>query len=841
MSFVPFYVVRGEGPELVLFVHAVGGDHRSWEAQLEALPARYTGAALDLRGHSRSFYPGAAEDVSIETFARDSLSLIEELGFASAHLVGLSMGAVVVQEMYKQAPQKALSLTLCDTWCFHPEADARRAFMRDKLARMSMQESASADMPYLYAPDAPPEMIARAAEIEGGKDKAVFLRSWDLMFQVDYRELLPRVSVPVLLVGGSEDKITPVDPLLTEIKARVPMAELAVLPGGGHFCNVDRAAAFNEVLWSFLQRTRSPETRISPPAWDAEFLPEADNTAEALLQLLSQRGVRFLFSNSGTDFTPIIDALARYQHTPGFSLRVVMAPHEQTLPALAHGAFLVSGEPQSVMAHVTVGSANLVMGAINARRSRVPMLLMAGRTPHYESDREHSPPGGRSNFVQWGQDSFDQAGPLREYTKWDYELRSGHALDSVVDRALAGAQSPPAGPVYLTLPLEVLRAPLDRPRFAASPRQRPNPASTPDHLAVSRVSRLLKQAKKPLILTAELGRYPGGPEALWQLAVSHGIPVVEFGKRNFFNLSTECPMHQGFWPSPLLEEADLVIAVENPVPYLPSKSKLAKHPLLVQIAVDPLFQDIPMRSFPTDIALAGDPARSLLALLRELGEASPEAVARRSHWEERHRAVFSSALARAAQDAALPRISKRFLSYCVGQAIDDQVTVFNEYPLDHHLVPRRLPGSWFENSIASGLGWALGAAVGGKLADPARVALAAVGDGVFLFNSPLSALHVAAAERAPILVVVFNDQAYSTIKNAHRDQFPRGWAARNNTSPLVSLAPEVKFEQVAEACGGIGLRVESPGALPAALSEGLRLVRSQERFVLLNVLCEPDA
>ena len=84
------------------------------------------------------------------------------------------------------------------------------------------------------------------------------------------------------------------------------------------------------------------------------------------------------------------------------------------------------------------------------------MLLLAGRT----AITERGLPDSRSLSIHWAQESFDRAGLLREFVKWDYELRRGDQLETVVDRALAIACSPPAGPVYLTLPVDVIGAPM---------------------------------------------------------------------------------------------------------------------------------------------------------------------------------------------------------------------------------------------------------------------------------------------------------------------------------------------------------------------------------------------
>ncbi|MGA9849812.1 MAG: thiamine pyrophosphate-binding protein, partial [Roseiarcus sp.] len=176
------------------------------------------------------------------------------------------------------------------------------------------------------------------------------------------------------------------------------------------------------------------------------------NVAEAYLALLADRGVDYLFANAGTDFAPIIEALAS---SDALGLRMpkpIIAVHEQLAMSMAHGYAMVSGRVPAVMVHVSVGTANGLCGALNAARENVPILFTAGRTPLTESGL----PGARDAFIHWGQELYDQAGMVREAVKWDYELRNAEQLETVVDRALALAGSEPRGPVYLTLPREVL-------------------------------------------------------------------------------------------------------------------------------------------------------------------------------------------------------------------------------------------------------------------------------------------------------------------------------------------------------------------------------------------------
>jgi len=179
---------------------------------------------------------------------------------------------------------------------------------------------------------------------------------------------------------------------------------------------------------------------------------QADTVAEAYLELLAARGVEYFFGNGGTDFAPIVEAYAKRFSQEQMLPKPIPVPHEITAVAMAHGYTMVTGKPQVVMVHTIPGTANATSGIINAARSNTPMLFSAGRTPLTEGDLAGSRDGG----IHWAQESFDQGSMVREWVKWDYELRPDADLEGVVDRALAITQSEPAGPVYLTLPREVL-------------------------------------------------------------------------------------------------------------------------------------------------------------------------------------------------------------------------------------------------------------------------------------------------------------------------------------------------------------------------------------------------
>jgi acetolactate synthase-1/2/3 large subunit len=559
-----------------------------------------------------------------------------------------------------------------------------------------------------------------------------------------------------------------------------------------------------------------------------------ESTAEAYLELLSARGVEYLFANAGTDFAPLLEAYAKRQAQGQMLPRPVTVPHEITATAMAYGYTMVTGRPQVVMVHVIVGAANALGGIINAARANVPILFTAGRTPLTETGSRAS----RNVHIHWAQESFDQAGMAREFVKWDYELKNFAQLETVVDRALAVAQAEPQGPVYLTLPREVLAERQERFEYDDPSRApRPSPA-LPAPESVAEAARLLAGARNPIIIAKASGRDPRAVPPLVSLAEALGAPV--FDQNHFYvNFPQDHPLHMGFDATPHLEAADVLLVVESDVPWFPLVKSPRPEARVIQVAVDPLFSRYPIRGFPADLALAGAPRLTLGALAEAAARlVDPTAVGERSRsWEAEHARLREAWAAKARAVQSDRPLDMAWVSRCLGDLLDDRTIVVNEYNLDPTQACFRTPGSFFATSAAGGLGWGLGAALGAKLAVPEKTVIATVGDGSYIFGAPLAAHFVSRAAQLPILIVIFNNRAWNAVKRAALSVTPDGWAARTGV-PLYDLDPSLDYELVCRAAGGHGERVEEPEALPEALARALKVVREEKRQALLNVICK---
>ena len=560
--------------------------------------------------------------------------------------------------------------------------------------------------------------------------------------------------------------------------------------------------------------------------------PKPASVSAAYLKLLASRGVDVIFGNAGTDFSPLIEAYAELEQQGAAVPRPIIATHENLAVTMAHGYGMISRRIPAVMVHVSVGTANLVCGAMNAARENVAILLTAGRTPLTEQGRL----GARDGYIHWAQEMYDQAGMLREIVKWDYELRNADQLETVVDRALSIAGSEPRGPVYLSLPREVLSEPGPA-TISASARVAAAAAGAPDPVSLAAAARLLASAKKPLIVTCNAGRLPSGLAALAAFAERHAVPVIQH-KPRYLSLPTTHPMYLGSEPKRLVGEADLVIALECDVPWMPVQAAPREGAKIIHAGMDPLHAGIPIRGYASDVTIAGDPALILDGLSAALGTPSAAVLSTRRKWADGHRRALEKEIATVRKGAATSTpIHAAWASHCLSEAKDSDAIVINEYTLmlDH----ARFEGAdtYFGSSAASGLGWGAGAALGAKLAAPERQVIAVLGDGAYLFANPVAVHHAAALHELPVLFVVMNNAMWGAVHHFTRAMYPDGAAARANRQVFTHLDKLPAFEDVARTAGGYGERVERPEDLPAAIARALAVMREEKRHALLNVIC----
>ncbi len=559
-----------------------------------------------------------------------------------------------------------------------------------------------------------------------------------------------------------------------------------------------------------------------------------ENVAQAYLEILRARGVKYFFGNSGTDFGPIIDGLAKFAAEKKAFPKPITVPHEFVAVSMAQGYAMATGEPQVVMVHVIVGTGNASAAVMNASRLNVPMIFSAGRTPLTEEGLR----GSRSNFIHWGQESFDQGSLLREFTRWDYELRNAEQLEAVVDRALEMALGTPQGPVYLTLPREVLAQKMNSVTIHPY-RKAKTEGLQPSTECIRRTAEILRQARNPVIITGRLGSDPSAVGSLVSFAEELVAPVVTPASP-FVSFPNSHDFHLGVSSALYVKDADVVVVIECDVPWYPVQGKPPDEAIVIQIARDPNYSGVPIRSFPRDISIGGDPKLALALLAQELknGPRNEKMLGERAtRIRAKHRQYRDALQQKSARTSTQRPISHAWLGHCVDQVRDPQTIVLSDHGIGNEMLSLSEPESYYGGSPAGGLGWGIGGGLGVKLARPEKTVIVTVGDGTYMFNNPTACHFVSEAYDLPMLTIVCNNAIWHSSKAATQQVMGDGWATSTGNFPLCELTPSPRYEQIVTAHGGYGERVDDPQQLLPALTRALEVVREEKRQAVLNVIC----
>ncbi len=257
------YSNAGNGPPIV-FLHGVGSTAEIWRRQLLALAPSMQCIAVDYRGYGRSDIPPAASlladasdacAISRAAFARDVFAVLDACGLPSAHVCGCSLGGVVAMECYAQASERVRSLILVDTFAFYPGGAESIDERIRTLAGLGMDEFARSRAPAVLAPDAPPEKSESVRSQMASIPLPVYQAATRATWSGDYRDLLPRIVVPVLVMWGERDEtIAPYERSAEIAYALRDRPAVTVVPHAGHLPNVDNPEFFNHALAEFIKR-----------------------------------------------------------------------------------------------------------------------------------------------------------------------------------------------------------------------------------------------------------------------------------------------------------------------------------------------------------------------------------------------------------------------------------------------------------------------------------------------------------------------------------------------------------------------------------------------------------
>jgi benzoylformate decarboxylase len=511
----------------------------------------------------------------------------------------------------------------------------------------------------------------------------------------------------------------------------------------------------------------------------------------AFLDLLKQEGVEIMFGNPGTTELPLMDAFATETE-----IRYILGLQEAALMAMADGYAQASGKLAVVNLHVTPGLGNAMGMLYDAQKAASPILVTAGQ---HEQNFSVTEP------ILWA----DLPTLARPLVKWSSEVHRLEDLPRLVHRAAKTALAPPTGPVFLSLPGDILRGDADLDLMAPT---RIAPRLRGDRDAVEQAAALLAGAKRPVIMAGDAVAQSHAHAELVALAELIGAPVYTEFVPNTASFPTSHPLFRGapvrLAPEvrKVLAQYDVLFSVGSDLFTLSLPSEVDPMPpglTLVHLDIDPWELG---KNYPPAVAILGDPKGTL----PEITAAVHERMSPGARGAARERFASASAAIAAEREALKAKaralagtvpVQPLALLHAIGEMLPKDAVVIEETlssaPGIRQLINSDDPQSYF-GLRGGGIGWGLPAAIGVKLALPNRPVVALIGDGSAMYT--VQGLWTAARYRIDVIFVILNNTSYRILKQRLHNM--RGLAEQADSYVGMELLdPAIDFVGLARSLG----------------------------------------
>ncbi len=563
-------------------------------------------------------------------------------------------------------------------------------------------------------------------------------------------------------------------------------------------------------------------------------MPEQLDGGEALLEAFRALEIEHVFSSPGSEWAPVWEAFARQRRDRTAGPVYHDLTHETLAVGMATGYWLGSKRLAAVLLHTVPGllqGANAIHGALLAG---APMLVASSESVTY-GEGDGPDPGS-----QWYRNLSFVGGPhvvAAPFTKWAGHIPDVTTLYESILRVSELAQRAPTGPVYLNVALEALLAPWQPPKVrkqVAPSGARLSPASEIESVAVK-----LADAKNPVILTESAGRDPEAFRALVELAEVLAIPVIEPQSAICANFPKDHPLYVGNDVSQAAG-ADMVLLVNCRSPWYPPSNDLAPEAEVIVIDEVPQRPHIVYQVLHADVYLEGDVAATLTGLAEAVRRKLDTSVVaeRQLRWSEAHDKLADAIEADEAKAAAnAEKITPPLLVKVLREELGPDAIFVDETITHSSIVQRHMrwnePDRWFY--VQGGLGQGTGVALGVKIARRETPVVLTIGDGSFLYNPILQALMASRDMDLPLLIVVFNNRQYLSMKFNHLRFYPEGAAVAANDFDGVDLSTQPPLSEFGAPFGMPGWEVSDPAQLPDVIVEAKTAVASGTTAIV-NVL-----
>ncbi|HEY2881015.1 MAG TPA: thiamine pyrophosphate-dependent enzyme [Pirellulales bacterium] len=536
---------------------------------------------------------------------------------------------------------------------------------------------------------------------------------------------------------------------------------------------------------------------------------------EAFLELLSTSGVRYIFGNPGTTELPLNDVIAGNPQ----AFEYILGLQEVPLVAMADG-FAMAGRTLGVVnLHTCCGLGNAMGMIYNAYREGTPLLITAGQQDQRLSFEEP---------ILWG----NMVEVVRPWTKYAVEVRRVEDLVRATRRAIQAALTPPRGPVFMSLPLDVQLAMMEgldeNVDFFGIPDCRVSPPKSSLEMAAD----TLRHAQNPAILVGSRVQEADAVGALVQLAQTLGAPVISESGTTHGRLSFPCkhPLYaQGLplWAPEIFERLKLydvllVVGMDLLRQYVfhePART-IPEHIKLIHLDEDPYQLN---KNYALEIGLLGETKTSILeldvVLTKQMTmEQQDRARERKRRIAEEHTVQRVAAHQECAAVCDQRPLAPATFMEAIARVLPPDVAVVEEAVTTTNTMLERLGAlkntSGYFGHRGWALGWGLGVTIGAKLAWPDRPVLGILGEGAAMYG--IQGLWSAAHHNIPATFVIANNAQYQILKiGAASMNLPHAKAGQFEGMDLIE--PEVDMVGIAKALGIDAIRVTEPDELSEAL------------------------
>ncbi len=553
--------------------------------------------------------------------------------------------------------------------------------------------------------------------------------------------------------------------------------------------------------------------------------------AEAFLEVLNANGIEHVFFNPGGDLAPIQAAVLKYRAMGKPAPKLVLCLHESVAMTAAHGHHMVTGKPELVMVHSELGTQQVAGAIHNAQWGRIPIVLWAGlaAAPH------------RTN---WKDEPYDQGTMVRNCVKWDHEIGADEDIHEALQKAFNIAMSEPSGPVYLSYRRDALSNMVDKRDFESYKGEMGSlPIAEP--AALGKIADAMLAARSPLIVAGHNGRYSETIDSLVTLSTTLGAPVLPGLTR--MNFPTTHPMCAGMEemggaarPNAPLTEADAALAIDYDLPYVPAEGLPPAASTILQIDTDAMTQGRPLWGRGASIFVKADSRQAIPALTniarQKIGPQKQTEIARRTkELEEKHRKQREERHAAARAKAGDKPISPDWLCRCISDILTEETIFVNHLISQASSIASQIDRTEPNTLLAcagGSISWALGAALGAKVAHPDKTVISVMTDGGFVWGCPVSALWSATSYHAPFLSIISDNQSYGAIRRIVERMSETHLSDEMGYVAGLDISPPPDYALIAQACGGWGKIVDEPNDVLPALKEALKQVHGGKPAVL---------